>query len=239
MRVVFITAARNAKANLVDLCQSIDSQHDDRWLHILIDDASDENLGYELKQQYPWINKRRQVLFNDKRLYALKNIVETARIYENDDDVIIATVDGDDQLCNDDTVGMLIEAYENSNIDVAWTGHTWDVKPEMNISRVMPQHVDPYEWPWCSSHLRTFRSSLLRQVSDANFVDHKGEWFKRGYDQILMLPLLKVARQHQYIDKCCYTYRIDSCSIPLLDRPGTEIEQLNSIAYVRARGFVK
>lgn len=239
MRVVFITAARNAGSNYDALCASIDSQNDDRWIHQLIDDSSDIDKGYQRVKAASWMNHDRCLRFNSERRYALRNIVECARGYQNDDDVIIATVDGDDQLCNDNTVKLLIDAYDGTDVDVAWTAHTWDVKPDMNISRAMPQHVDPYEWPWCSSHLRSFRASLLRQISDENFVDHKGEWFKRGYDQILMLPLLKVGRRRQYIDEVCYTYRIDSCSIPLTDRPGTEVEQLNSIAYVRARGFVK
>ena len=232
-----MSACRNAVANQRELCTSVDSQLDGRWEHILIDDFSDRELALD-----PAIGSdaRRRIIFNDTRRYALHNIVAWARAYQHLDDVIIATIDGDDSLCNNETVGLIINAYESDDkLDVMWTSHQWDVDRRMNVSRAMPERVDPYDWPWCTSHLRTWRASTLARITDANFLDHRGEWFRRGYDQALMLPLLKVARRRLHVPTVCYTYKMDSASIPLGDRPGTEVEQLHAIAYIRARGFVE
>jgi glycosyltransferase involved in cell wall biosynthesis len=233
-RVVFVSPLYNAAGNFIPLIKSIGSQHDPAWEHWIIDDMSTDNpdyfIGYSSEQ-------KRHLIRNAERKYALRNIVEVARKYQDEPNTIIATVDGDDQLCNDDTVSILRKAYE-SGADVVWTAHRWDTNG-MNISRPMPSHVDPYAWPWSSSHLRTFRASLLKQVSDANFKDHNGEWFKRGYDQALMLPLLSLTKNRLYVPDVCYLYNIDSKSIPASERNYSERAQLSTVNFVRARGFVK
>lgn len=239
-KVVFISPLYNAADNLPALCNSLQSQTDhDAWRHVIIDDMSSD--GPEI--QIANINAARthvtphMIWRNSEKKYALRNIVETARVYQNEPNTIIATVDGDDQLCNNNTVALLRKAYE-SGADVVWTAHRWDTNG-MNISREMPTNVNPYVWPWCSSHLRTFRASLLKGISDRNFQDHNGTWFKRGYDQALMLPLLHQTRRRLYLPDVCYLYRIDSKSIPAAERNYCEKAQLSTVNLVRARGFLK
>ena len=174
---------------------------------------------------------------NKEKKYALRNIVEVARKYQDDNDVIIGTIDGDDSLCNVDTVEIVLSEYENG-ADVVWTGHKWDING-MNISRDMPAKVNPYQWPWCTSHFRTFRASLLSKVPDSNFKHVSGKWFERGYDQALMLPLLSLTNKRKYVDETCYLYNIDSSSIPEDKRNWCEMEQISTINMVRARGFLK
>ena len=106
----------------------------------------------------------------------------------------------------------------------------------MNISRELPDKIDPYGWPWSSSHLKTFKSSLLKLVSDENFTDLDGKWFIRGYDQALMLPLLYVSKNRKFISDVCYVYNINSVSVE--DRTWVERDQMFTINLVRARGFI-
>jgi hypothetical protein len=101
----------------------------------------------------------------------------------------------------------------------------------------MPQNVNPYQYPWCSSHLRTFDARLLDAISDDNFKDHLGNWFERGYDQALMLPLLATATARKYIPEVCYFYKIDSVSVN--DRDWAERKQLGTVNMVRARGLIR
>lgn len=239
MKLLFITPSRNCRNNIKRVVQSIDTQDDDRWLHYIIDDASDE--GRDIRESDINIDDdRRTFIRNTERKYALRNIIDVSRAFQDRDDIIIGTVDGDDHVISQELVRTILNVYsESPNVDVVWTAHEWDVDRNMNVSRPMPQNVDPYDYVWCASHFRTFRASLLKQVSDDNFKDLDGVWFKRGYDQALMLPMLYVGRGRRYIDKVMYSYNIDSESIPLSERYGTEIEQINNIALIRARGFVR
>ena len=231
MKVLFIVPSFNAEKNIDTLVASLDEQTDDRWSCLIIDDISEDSSWSKISSiNHPKIFSMR----NTKKRFALRNIVSHARMYQERDDVIIAVIDGDDSLCNKDTVSHLIGAYED-NIEVVWTAHSWDING-MNISRDMPENVDPYSWPWCSSHLRTFKSSLLSKIHNDNFKDTEGNWFERGYDQALMLPVLHVSSGRKFLPEVCYRYNINSVSIK--DRSWEEKKQHSTVNIVRSRGFV-
>jgi len=232
VRVLFIVPCFNASKNIQNIVSSLTSQTDDRWGCVIVDDISTDNTFEVIKSIK---SKKFTIIKNDEKKYALRNIVETARLYENREDIIIAVIDGDDQLCNDNAVSLLLNEYQR-DFDVVWTAHKWDING-MNISREIPNNVDPYSWPWCSSHLRTFKSSLIKNIHDKNFKDCDGNWFKRGYDQALMLPLLSLANNRKYIPEVCYQYNINSVSIE--NRSWEEKDQISTINIVRARGFLK
>ena len=129
---------------------------------------------------------------------------------------------------------ILINEYDKG-AEVVWTAHKWDIYG-MNISKEMPKNVNPYQWPWCSSHLRTFKANFLKSIPNKNFQDINNKWFKRGYDQALMLPILSLTKNRTYVNEVCYLYNIESVSVD--DRDWAEMEQLSTINLVRARGFL-
>lgn len=227
--LTFVVPCFNAAPNLADLFASLCVQQDTDWRAVFIDDASTDATRDAL-EAISRQDSRISFVSNADRRYALRNVVEVSRGIDG----IVAVIDGDDQLINDRTVSVVRAAHDSDGI-VAWTAHRWDVN-SMNISREMPQRIDPYQYPWCSSHLRTFDAGLLKGIPTSNFQDHRGEWFKRGYDQALMLPLLKNASRRVYVPEVCYLYRINSCSID--SREWTEKQQLSTVSFVRARGYL-
>ena len=249
MKVVFVIPCFNASKNLEILYTSLQNQKNDNWSAWFIDDISTddtwkkiEELSSKDKRMFSTKLVENSIMWNGtcsskntEKKFALKNIIEIARQFENSEDIIVAIIDGDDSLCNENTVGMILHEYEK-NADVVWTAHKWDIN-DMNISKPIPDNVDPYFWPWSSSHLKTFRASLLKEISDSNFKDLDGDWFQRGYDAALMLPLLYKSRKNVYIPTICYQYNINSVSVN--DRNWAEMKQLNTINLVRARGFIK
>ena len=253
MKVVFVTPCFNASKNLDTLFASLQEQKNDNWSVWFVDDLSTDNTWEKIQNLCSKDNRnfsshstktKKSIVWdgtcgikNTEKKFALCNIIEIARRFENHDDVIIATLDGDDSLCNPNTVGMLLREYEKG-AEVVWTAHKWDING-MNISKPIPDNVDPTMWPWSSSHLKSFKSSLLKYISNKNFKDLDGRWFVRGYDQCLMLPVLTIAKKRVYIPEICYLYNINSASIPQEKRNWAEREQLQTINHIRARGFIK
>lgn len=233
MKIVFISPCFNASKNLENIYDSLMCQTDSRWSCIMIDDMSTDDTWKKMNDISSRSDKF-SCIKNSTKNYALKNIIRSSRKYQDSENTIIGVIDGDDSLCNEKTVQILLSEYERGH-DVVWTAHKWDING-MNISREMPDNVDPYQWVWCSSHLRTFKSSILKNISDKNFKNTKDEWFKRGYDQALMLPVLKVGKSRRYIDAVCYLYNIESVSVN--DRDWAEMNQISTINLVRARGFL-
>ena len=234
-KVIFISPMYNAISHLNDLIDSIKEQRNKNWEHIIIDDMSTDG-SFEFAVSLTKNDSRFKIIKNSEKKWALKNLIEAAREYQ-EKEVIIANIDADDALCNENTVDLLLNAYDD-DVDTVWTAHTWDING-MNISRELHQNppINPYQQPWVSSHLKTWRSSLLSKISNENFKDLSGNWFKRGYDQAVYLPLLFCSRKRKYLDEICYLYRINSKSIKTRD--WNEKIQLDTVRLVRARGFIK
>lgn len=234
-KVVFISPMYNAEAHLSDLIDSIKEQSNDNWEHVIIDDMSSDE-SYSLACDLTEGDKRFTVIKNSEKCWALKNVVNHSRCYQDEEDTIIAVIDADDALCNENTVDLLIKAY-NDDVDTVWTAHSWDING-LNISKGLPQKppVNPYQYPWVSSHLKTWRSSLMSSICDENFQNLDGEWFKRGYDQALYLPLLHLSRERKFLDEICYLYRINSKSVTV--REWNEKIQMDTVRLTRSRGFV-
>ena len=236
-KVVFITPAFNAESHVEDLVESMLEQTNPNWQLVFIDDMSEDDTCNIVKK-FAKEDKRIQLVENTTKKWALRNVVENARQFENEEDTIIAVIDGDDALCNENTVEILIREYsKDDEIDSIWTSHSWDIN-SMNISRGLPQDpkINPYQYPWVSSHLKTWRASMLSKISDTNFKDLDNEWFKRGYDQALYLPILYLSRKRKHVDEICYLYRINSNSIK--KRVWGEKTQLDTVRLVRARGLI-
>lgn len=235
MKLYIISPCFNAKSNIETLINSVKEQSDSRWHHIIIDDISSDGTWEEIERLTTG-DDRFTIVKNTEKKFALKNIVDTCLSLE-DKDAAIGVIDGDDSLCNPDAVKIVLEQYAAGQ-DVVWTAHKWDVNG-MNISRAMPEKVNPYQWPWCASHFRTFKLSILRKISIKNFQDMEGNWFKRGYDQALLLPILSLTEKRRYIDVVCYLYNIDSASIPSSQRDWCEATQIATVNLVRSRGLLK
>ena len=234
-KVIFISPMYNASSHLEDLVNSLKNQTNENWEHIIIDDMSTDDSctrALELTSN----DNRFTVIKNTEKKWALRNVVEVARQYQDYDNVVIANLDADDALCNDNTVDILIDSYNKNSLNAAWNSHSWDING-MNISRGFPsQTVDPYDYLWVSSHLKTWRASVMKKICDKNFQSIEGEWFVRGYDQALYLPILHVAKNFKHIDEVCYLYRINSDSIRIRD--WNEKTQMDTVRLVRARGFI-
>lgn len=224
----------NASAHLPDLIDSMKEQNNTNWKHIIVDDMSTDG-SFDLACKLTRDSNHFQIRKNQEKKWALKNVVEIAREYQNDSNAIIAVIDADDALCNENTVNILLDAFSDPELDTAWTGHTWDING-LNISRELPELVNPYQHPWCSSHLKAWRATTLLGVDNENFKNLDGQWFNRGYDQALFLPLLYLSHKRKYIDEVCYLYRINSKSVDV--RVWSEKDQMDTVRLVRARGFV-
>jgi len=233
--VVFISPMYNAKPHLKDLIESLKEQSNPNWRHIIIDDMSTDS-SYEYAIEVSKDDSRIEVRKNKEKHWALKNVIKVAREFQERSDVVVAIIDADDALCNENTVDLLIKTYDDKT-DTVWTAHSWDIN-SMNISKSLPENINPYQFPWVSSHLKTWRGSLLKGISDNNFKNLDEKWFQRGYDQALYLPLLYKSRKRLFIDEICYLYRINPESKKYEKQKQINIYQMNTSRQVRAQGFI-
>ena len=87
-----------------------------------------------------------------------------------------------------------------------------------------------------SSHLKTFKLGIFKKIPRENFLDLEGNWFERGYDQAIYLPILYLAKDRKFLNEICYLYRINSNSLKVRD--WKEKSQMDTIRLVRSRGYI-
>jgi len=236
--VCFISPTYNASFHLRDLYESLKEQTNKNWNWVILNDMStDDTLSIAKEIESEDELERVTVIDHKEKKFALKGIYDCIEEYNDFSEQIIAIVDGDDALCNENTVDIILKEYEsNPNLDALWTAHSWDING-MNISNDLPGNLNPYQYPWVSSHLKTFKVNTFKKISSENFKDLDGKWFERGYDQALYLPILHLARERKFINETCYLYRINSNSLRVRD--WKEKSQMDTIRLVRARGYVE
>ena len=237
--IVFISPTYNASFHLSELYESLREQSNKNWSWVILNDMSNDDT-LEIANNIAKSDelKRVTIVNHIEKKFALKGVVDylQSNYTSTHADTIVAIVDGDDALCNENTVDLVLKEYnDNQELEVLWTAHSWDING-MNISRDMPGNINPYQYPWVSSHLKTFKLGLLQMISNENFKDLDGNWFERGYDQAIYLPLLHLAKSRKFLNEICYLYRINSNSLKVRD--WKEKSQMDTIRLVRARGYV-
>jgi len=216
MKMIFICHSFESK-NLDNLIESFSEQSNKKWKLYLI---TDENLN---------LQNNNDDNINHVKLGAvskLSKIIECARKYENQEDVVVSVFSGLSYLCNERTVSLILKEYQNNEeLDTLWTANTLQLNGT-NLSRSYPdlKNLSPYQFPWVSSNLMTWRATILKKVSDANYKDIEN----------LYLPILYVSKKKRYIDDTCFLYTSDNF---LLDMKHEE-ENKKLVNFVRARGFV-
>ena len=236
--ICFVTPTYNASFHLEECYESLKEQTNPNWNWVILNDMSNDDT-FEIANRIAMSDEKERVVVinHDHKKFALKGIYDYLKNYNDFSEQIIAILDGDDALCNENTVDLILKEYNNNpEIDALWTAHSWDING-MNISRELPGNLNPYQYPWVSSHLKTFKVNVFKKINKENFKDLDGNWFERGYDQALYLPILYLARQRKFLNEICYLYRINSDSLKV--REEVEREQLNTVKLVRSRGFIK
>lgn len=241
VKFAIIAPMFNASKTLQQFLHSLLGQSHKNWRLILIDDCStpDEQLKCERLLNF-FGDSRFSITWNSYgrgKQWEVSNVLYG--ISQCEDDEIICRIDTDDFLCDLDAFRMLNEIYK-SGFDCVWTAHRWfddDNFTFHNISGPLADGVNPYKVPWVTSHLKTFRKSLLTGVADENFRGEDGEYIKRAGDQAIMLPAVHRAKKRYYLQVPVYAYR---CNLsPATFQTDDAKFQKSEAEFIRRRGFIE
>lgn len=235
-RFVFVVPAFNAEKTVRQTIMSVVAQTHSNWKIIIRDDLStDSTADYvEYIKNALGLGDRIEIQRNLEKKWEVRNVLEM--IAQCRDDDIVCRLDADDWLTDLDILTILNHRYDVENVDVAWTAHRWSFSNQ-NISGPLPDNVNVYDYPWVTSHFKTFRKSLINNINDQNFRNHDGEYFKRIGDQAIYLPILHVAKKRHFEPIVAYHYTIDMA--PKTFQTDDAKYQQQEALYLRKRGFVE
>lgn len=240
-RFVVVAPMFNASATLTRFLHSIVGQSYENWKIILIDDVSNPRersiastiIGDFKNFNHKAYSDRIFTCWNSEKLWEVANVLKGLNECEDND--IVCRIDADDWLTDLDAFAMIDAAYQSSGCDLLWTAHRWGFT-DKNISGPMSDGANVYQHPWVSSHLKTFRKSLLNDVPDVNYRGFDGEYVKRAGDQAIYLPALHNSKKRVFLPRVLYHYTIDD--VPATYQTPDAHFQRDEAIFLRQRGYV-
>ena len=239
--LVVVTPAYNCAQYIEQTIKSIYAQSYDNWRMVIIDDVSTDGTGeicLKTAEQFGILD-RLQVVRREEKYGETRNTIDVCK--DISDDAVIVRVDGGDWITDLDCFYFLDHVYRNANDPaVVWTGHRWAFTGT-SISGPLDPSLSPYQQPWKSSHLKTFRRNSMNGINPENYYGQDGEWITIACDQAVFLPMLEKAwrqsRPNLYLDTCMYHYSIDLQDADLFTKPRSK-QQKNSGEWIRERGYL-
>jgi glycosyltransferase involved in cell wall biosynthesis len=194
---------------------SIESQTYKNYDVCIVDDFSTDNLQREMIKSYCDRNSWKYI-FNTNRKYALYNIELGIKESKCEKEDVIILVDGDDWLANDNVLNIVADSYTKEDIHLTYgqyqatDGHTsrdYCFRPDENIIKNKLYR----SIPWLSTHLKTFKYSLFKNIRNQHFLDNNGQYFKTASDLAIMFPMIEMAgSKFKCFDEILYTYNLEN-----------------------------
>ena len=134
-----------------------------------------------------------------KAYNASTHLREAARAHD-----VVAVLDADDSLLDVTALAQLAHAYRQGN-DVVWTNYLTD-HGRFGGNGPLDRNKSPRAQRWLTSHLFSFRASLLETVPEDYFQYPDGQWLDAACDLAIAYPILDQTRRYHYIPVHAYRY---------------------------------
>ena len=198
----------------IKICiRSVKAQTYDNFQCIILDDMSTDDSAAVIRKEIG-NDDRFKLIVNTEKAYALKNIYDGINISNPSAEDIILTLDGDDWLASRDVLEKVNNVYNQSGCWLTYGSYAeYPSNRRGKFARQIPLSVinsnSFRNHEWCSSHMRTFKYHLWRQIKKEDLLDSEGKFYSMTWDLAFMFPMLEMAgHRSQYIQDILYVYNV-------------------------------
>tara|TARA_R100000664_G_C2719047_1_gene113129 strand:- start:112 stop:750 length:639 start_codon:yes stop_codon:yes gene_type:complete len=142
-------------------------------------------------------------------LGSLNLAIESAKMEDED---VIAVLDGDDWFARKESLEILAKTYEETNCSLTYGSYVeYPTKVRGKFAKKVPQFVIESkafrQSEWMTSHMRTFKYKLWKNIKKEDLCDEDGKYYKRAGDLAAMYPMLEMAGDKiEYVEDVVYVY---------------------------------
>lgn len=207
-----LTTCFNAAQYIEHCLSSIQAQENKDWRCFVLDDLSTDN-SVEIVKRIAEDDPRIILIENKDKHYQVGNYAQIMRREDIDDEDICLTVDGDDWLPDSGVLDRLEHAYANG----AWMTYggfvQWDgVGYDMGFAAPPPLWNKLRELRYTTTHLRTWKAFLWRQIKEKDLKRDDGSPIKAGGDTAFMYPMLEMCGPYLslFVPYVNYVYNVQT-----------------------------
>ena len=195
--------------------ESILKQDYSNYKVIIIDDVSTDET-YDRIHQYLETHPLKDKVVLHRNTENQGQVANTAWVVYNHskESDIIVTVDGDDWLLDNQVLKRLNQYYANKDVWLTYGSRIDFYRDGKQIKEGEPMSVEVLKEgsvrknKWLASHLRTFYSSLFRQIKKEDLL-LDGQNPKVTGDMFFMFPMVEMAGAHAYfVPEALYGYNM-------------------------------
>lgn len=213
-----IVTTYNPGVHYLEKCLiSIENQSYKNYDVCILDDASnkDEKKIKDLIKEYCAKNDWKYV-FRKENVGPLGGRIGAIEKLDPDDETVIVSIDGDDELYNNNVFALLNNYYSNNDIWITF-GNYVDQFPNNKISKPkikckafkfnkITENNMFRKTQWIYSHLKTFKYKLYKKISHHD-LKKNGKYIKSATDMALMYPMLEMSEgRYKCISEILYKY---------------------------------
>jgi glycosyltransferase involved in cell wall biosynthesis len=172
--------------------------------HIIIDDMSTDRT-YEAAKKYIDGDERYLLIKNETKCCSLENIYNVIYKHTEENDIVVI-LDGDDLFASQNVLSILNDVYNTSECLLTYGSYmNLSNKERGKFSKELPEWVIEKnlfrEYAWCTSHLRSFRSSLFKKIKEQDLKNSDDKFYDMAGDLAIMFPMLEMAGKNSYYIK--------------------------------------
>ena len=156
-------------------------------------------------------DRRFRVSQNSTRLFQLGTYQRLLADTTLKKDDIVVSVDGDDWLPDPGVLQRVAEAYADGQTWITYGSHKRSNGRKL-ITEPLEDAALIRQVSWRTSHLRTWKVGLWRQIRPESFLDQHGNTFRCAGDVAWMFPMIEMAgnAHSKHLPDCNYIYNVDN-----------------------------
>lgn len=210
IRFIITVPFYNVEKYIKKCIESIKLQTYSNFVCVVTDDHSSDN-SYKMAVEAISGDNRFKLITNKSRKDVMENTVNAIKIANPNDEDVIVNIDGDDWLAHEGVLEKVANKYEEKDILLTYGTYKFFPSGEKGHTTAFPKEIikkNLYRrYRWNSSHLRTFKFKLWKNIKEDDLKHPDGSWMFPAADVCFMLPMLEMSGgKFHFFDEILYVY---------------------------------
>ena len=201
----------NAEKWLSRCLKTVKAQDYDNYRVVVVNDCSTDNSKSIIESDIEGFNKFEYITTIENG-GALNSTFKAIEHVNPDDEDVILILDGDDWFAKKNVLSILNDTYTNNDCLMTYGSYIeYPANERGKFSRQVPDFIVEKKifrkCIWMTSHLRTFKYKLWKNVRRQDVLDSTGKIYAMAGDLPVMFPMLEMAEERSFfIEDILYVY---------------------------------